>query len=499
MSRIAFEYDERNRRLVSSCFVVQKRPDVLWRYLRMACGFLRHVPSIASAETQHVDANTQRVVAALIVSRTLNLRVSAELEVTFDDATRTMHVETLKSRWGTYTATLHVVEDDSTGAARVNYASSFDMLTLFGMRLPFVDAKLLAFTEQVVRALQSSVVKTSWRADLHATFDELVVATVLDADDLAGATRFPDIRAHLERLLRYTVVGGKAYRALLVRLTTEGLLPTDAAVAPERVGEVHAMGWVVEMLQAMALIADDIMDGSKTRRGKPCWHVEVGVACAINDALLVYSATYRLLAQEFVHDAVLFGKLAQLVFDTAMQTCVGQLLDTTSEGVLERATTARYDAIVRYKTTYYTIYTPLAAGVLLARLPPSEEADLLENAREVSIHIGQLFQEQDDYLDVYGDSEVTGKVGTDIVDGKTTWMLAHALERADDEQRAELQRLYGADKDVPRVKELFDALGVHDEYERRQRDGARACLACAHSKLHAIATTILAELVHRTA
>ena len=167
---------------------------------------------------------------------------------------------------------------------------------------------------------------------------------------------------------------------------------------------------------------------------------------------------------------------------------------------MEHATPGRYAAIVRYKTTFYTIHAPLAAGVLLAQRPADEEAALLANVGEVSSHIGQLFQEQDDYLDVFGDPEVTGKVGTDILDGKTTWIFAYALEHADDAQRAELTPHYGSkDADVARVRALLGELGVHEEYARRQKEGAAACLACTLPALLTPATAILAELMHRNA
>ena len=211
----------------------------------------------------------------------------------------------------------------------------------------------------------------------------------------------------------------------------------------------------------------------------------------------MYSLTYRLLAAEFAGPT--FEKLSRLFFDTSMQTCIGQLMDTTSEGKLEHTTPERYDAICRYKTTYYTIYTPLAVGIILSLLPEGEERRLLENAKQVSVHVGQVFQEQDDYLDVFGDPTVMGKQGTDIVDGKVTWMAAYALAHTDAALVHEFQSLYGTEGGVGHVGEVLSGMGIHSEYERRQREASHNAMELVDPRLGSATNAILAELMHRKA
>lgn len=74
--------------------------------------------------------------------------------------------------------------------------------------------------------------------------------------------------------------------------------------------------------------------------------------------------------------------------------------------------------------------------------------------------IGQLFQIQDDYLDLYGDPLVTGKIGTDIQEGKCSWLIIMALELADETQMEILKANYGKNdlESVYRVKEVFNQL-----------------------------------------
>ena len=170
--------------------------------------------------------------------------------------------------------------------------------------------------------------------------------------------------------------------------------------------------------------------------------MQVGEPLAINDALTLFAGAYRVLAAHFEDE--LFEKLSRLVTDTAWCTCLGQHLDMDAEGAVDSATRERYDAIVYYKTTYYTVYQPMAAGILVAGLDDeAEEAALLANAKRVSERIGALFQMQDDYLDCYGDPQVTGKVGTDVRDGKCTWLFVHAVETLGEAERGDLKALYG--------------------------------------------------------
>ncbi len=59
----------------------------------------------------------------------------------------------------------------------------------------------------------------------------------------------------------------------------------------------------------------------------------------------------------------------------------------------------------------------------------------------IMLQIGKYFQIQDDYIDCYGDPAVTGKVGTDIIDGKCSWLFVKAMELGNEEERTQLKAL----------------------------------------------------------
>lgn len=64
---------------------------------------------------------------------------------------------------------------------------------------------------------------------------------------------------------------------------------------------------------------------------------------------------------------------------------------------------------------------------------------MYRQAKTILLEMGHLFQVRDDYLDCYGDLKSTGKVGTDIPEGKCSWLITVALQRATPEQRKALE------------------------------------------------------------
>lgn len=266
--------------------------------------------------------------------------------------------------------------------------------------------------------------------------------------------------------LEHNCVGGKLNRGLSV-IDTLRILTNKLELEKTTYGKASVLGWSVELLQAFFLVADDMMDQSKTRRGQPCWYLMPKVGnIAINDAFMLEAAIYFLLKSHFRRESY-YVDLLELFHQVTFQTELGQMLDLLTapedEVDLSKFSLSKHSFIVIYKTAFYSFYLPVALAMLMAGI--SSEADL-KQASDILIPLGEYFQVQDDYLDCYGDPSVTGKIGTDILDNKCGWLINKALQKASDAQRKELGANYGQKSAASetRVKQIFIELELEREY-----------------------------------
>lgn len=240
----------------------------------------------------------------------------------------------------------------------------------------------------------------------------------------------------------------------------------------------------LELVQACALIHDDIIDSSRTRRGFPTVHVDfedrhrdhgwggdsahfgVSVAILIGDLALTWADDMVAAAGL---DAAARARFAPVWAAMRTEVMGGQLLDVHGEAGADDSVAAAL-RINRYKTAAYTVERPLHLGAALARADP----ELIAAYREFGTDIGIAFQLRDDLLGVFGDPAVTGKPsGDDLREGKRTVLVAEALRRADatDPAAARLLRSsLGTDlapDQVTRLRDLITGLGAVDDVERR--------------------------------
>ena len=213
----------------------------------------------------------------------------------------------------------------------------------------------------------------------------------------------------------------------------------------------------LELFQAAALIHDDVMDGSDTRRGLPSMHrrfaelhrgtswlgspERFGEAAAILLGDLCLAWSDELLTASGLDQAALAR--GRPVFDRMRTELMGgQYLDMLEQARagMDGDAAARARRVIRFKSAKYTIEHPLLLGGSLAGGSPQ----LLASYSEFGLPLGEAFQLRDDVLGVFGDPEQTGKpAGDDLREGKRTMLIAYAAEHASPAQAATLRRHLG--------------------------------------------------------
>nr|BBH72800.1 farnesyl diphosphate synthase-2 [Nasutitermes takasagoensis] len=299
--------------------------------------------------------------------------------------------------------------------------------------------------------------------DFMSVFPDIV----RDLTEIGREFDIPDVSQWFEKVLHYNVPGGKQTRGLTV-VYAYRMLAAKEELTPENIRLAHIMGWCVETLQGHLLVLDDIMDVSTRRRGQTCWYLYENIGpAAVNDAMLLEQGLYQLLRRYF-HDKPYYARVLELFHDITLKTVMGISLDLITmelgkKAAFEKFTMDRFNSIAKYKTSYYTFIFPIALSMHMAGIMGEE---IPRQAQNILFEIGNFYQVQDDYMDCFGDPELSGKIGTDIEDGKCTWLVVLALQRASPEQKALLADCYGS-KDpekVAAVKELYRQLGFHSTF-----------------------------------
>jgi len=299
----------------------------------------------------------------------------------------------------------------------------------------------------------------------------VVVKSLLEDPQRVALSGSLNVELALKRMkesLEYNVPFGKKTRGLTVLHTYNKICNKDLTPTVEH--RLLSLGWAVEILQASFLVADDVMDQSETRRGKPCWFKRDNIKLsAINDAFLLESCVFVLLKQACRSEPY-YADLVDLFHSTIMNTELGQSLDmvTTDVGNFSLFTDDHYLNTVTYKTAFYSFYLPVAVSMYMNGY---NDQQLHKKVCDVLLKIGQLFQIQDDYLDCFGDSNVTGKIGTDIQDNKCSWLIVQALKIGKEEDVEELKHSYGRNEvdKVKRVKAIFEKLELEDMFKSYEK------------------------------
>ena len=309
----------------------------------------------------------------------------------------------------------------------------------------------------------------------------------------------PDLDAPFDALVDLVLMGGKRLRPAFFHWAHVGA--GGEPFAPEAVNAAAA----IEMLHAFALAHDDIMDASASRRGNPTVHVRFadlhrreawrgdpdrwGEAVAILVGDLAHVCADHLLAETS-------PEIAEIWDELRLEVNVGQYLDVlaAAKGEADEATARR---ILEYKTGRYSVQRPLHLGAAVA----GRHAELEDQLTAYGRPVGVAFQQRDDILGAFGDSEITGKpVGDDLREGKPTPLLATARRLATSAQAEVLARAGDLEMSEDELNELQGAMlatGAVDviEAEIAQLTG-EAVAALDRMTLAGDAGEALRELAH---
>ncbi len=255
-----------------------------------------------------------------------------------------------------------------------------------------------------------------------------------------------------------------------------------AGGSSKRLDAVMTAAAAIELVHASALVHDDVMDGSATRRGRPAAHrwfarlrepapgksgpeqggpgrsdfgqSDFGQSAAILLGDLLLSWSDELLARSTLAPKVL--QRGRVYFDKLRTEVVaGQYLDVLAQ-TSGRSSTSDAMRVLRYKSAKYTVERPLQFGAALAKA----DQPLLRALSSYGIPLGEAFQLRDDVLGVFGATDVTGKPsGDDIREGKRTLLMARAFDLATSAQIDVLLASFGhRDVDADGIAAVQDVL-----------------------------------------
>ncbi|WP_426998943.1 polyprenyl synthetase family protein [Pseudarthrobacter sp. N5] len=309
------------------------------------------------------------------------------------------------------------------------------------------------------------------------------------------------------------VTGGKRLRALMCYWGWRGAGGSASAQ------DVVTAGSALELFQAAALIHDDIIDRSDTRRGGPSVHrrfsqlhtsqgwaldgERFGHAAAILTGDLCLSFSEEAFTEIGEHAAA--GSRARLIFNLMRaEVMAGQYLDILEEvagPVRDRAgAVSRAQSIIRFKSAKYSTEHPLALGGALAGAPN----ELLRGYSAFALPLGEAFQLRDDVLGVFGDPVTTGKpAGDDLREGKRTVLVALAMDQATPEESAFIDVKLGSQQleaaDVTEIRRIIvDCGALHATEVLIGEFGAAAFAALEELPLDELPKTALRKLAEVT-
>ena len=333
----------------------------------------------------------------------------------------------------------------------------------------------------------------SLRSSIEVELTSFIQSEIEILNEIDGQLNFVG-----QALSDYILGGGKRIRPIF---SIVGYLGAGGEISDPIIRAVSCL----EYLQACALIHDDLIDGSDSRRGKPSIHklfeegnnASFGSAAAIllGDLALVWSdkclhqsgiTSESLLAVNPIHDLM------------RVEVMAGQYLDVLEQNSNSHSV-ERSLKIARYKSGKYTIERPLHFGAALAT--PKNLNDIYSIYSEYGLPLGEAFQMRDDILGVFGDPKETGKpAGDDLREGKRTALIAYTYERTNPAGKKILDEKLGMPElsidSINDIRGVINESGARDHVEDLIEKLAEEALdAINRDEITPIAKKLLNEMV----
>ncbi len=323
---------------------------------------------------------------------------------------------------------------------------------------------------------------------------------------------------------RAYLAGGKRMRAQFAILGYRAVRQLELTDVPTpELAAILDAACALELFHAAALIHDDVIDRSDTRRGRPAAHRHFeslhraqgwrgdtrhfGVSAAVLLGDLLQSWADELLQQACDATADRASASAARGHFNRMRSevAVGQYLDVVEEQrttfAAQREQLERSTKVLVYKSAKYSVEAPLLIGGALAGATEDQEQSL----RDFGLPVGVAFQLRDDLLGVFGDAEQTGKpAGDDLLEGKRTVLVTLARESLPSTQRLIFDELLGDphldDDQLGMLQLTIRSSGAVQKVEQMiTRNVERAEAALDFAPLDAAVREQLVSLAHRAA
>ena len=316
----------------------------------------------------------------------------------------------------------------------------------------------------------------------------------------------PDLTIVCDSLSSFLLERGKRLRPLFAHA---GFIAAGGATEKSTLKAIASL----ELLQACALIHDDLMDASDTRRGKPSIHRHFE-SIHIQDQLEGFAPQYGLSAAVLLGDLALvwsdqmlnsagltheqYARTISYYNEMRVELMAGQFLDI-HEQTQKSSSVARSMKIARFKSGKYTIERPLHLGAAMAN--PVDKKKMVALS-EYGLPLGEAFQLRDDLLGVYGDASITGKpAGDDLREGKKTVLIALSRENQTPSQSQSFDKYFGSpelnSEGITCLQQIILDTGAKDKLEKMIEElTEKSILATSSSHFSKEGQQLLIELAH---